>query len=122
GLLNGQEVSLLLGLKVTGRQAGLNIGALDVQTRETALAEGPLAAQNLLAARVSKNLFEQSWIGAIATRGNPTGAGDNFLLGVDARFATSHFRGGRRLRFNPFRLPAPRRAPHAPPMTPRSPR
>jgi hypothetical protein len=73
GLLNGQEVPLLIGLKVSGREAGLNIGALDVQTRETTLAEGPLAGQNLLALRLSKNLFEQSWIGAIATRGNPAG-------------------------------------------------
>src|SRR5262249_47543556 len=75
GLLNGQEVPILVGLKVSGRQAGLNVGLLDVQTRDTTLAEGPLPAQNLLAARLSKNLFEQSWIGTIVTRGNPTGGG-----------------------------------------------
>jgi uncharacterized protein DUF5916 len=97
GLFNGQEVPILLGLKVSGRQAGLNVGLLDVQTRDATLEAGPLAAQNLLALRVSKNLFEQSWIGAIATRGNPTGAADNSLLGVDARFATSHFNGGKNL-------------------------
>ena len=34
GLLNGQEVPILSGLKVTGRQAGLNVGVLDVQTRD----------------------------------------------------------------------------------------
>ncbi len=97
GLLNSQEVPLLLGLKVSGREAGLNIGALDVETRATTLAEGHLAAQNLLALRLSKNLFEQSWIGAIATRGNPAGTGDNSLIGVDARFATSRFDGGKNL-------------------------
>src|SRR5262249_52897636 len=69
--------------------------------------------QNLLAARVSKNLFEQSWIGAIATRGNPTGAGDNLLLGVDTRFATSHFRGGKNLGFNLFGLRTDDGASHA---------
>jgi Domain of unknown function (DUF5916) len=104
GLLNGQEVPILVGLKVTGRQAGLNVGVLDVQTRETTLEEGSLAAQNLLAVRVSKNLFEQSWIGAIATHGNPTGAGDNSLIGVDARLATSHFKGGKNLSLSLYGL------------------
>jgi len=97
GLLNGEEVPILVGLKVTGRQSGFNLGVLDVQTRETTLTEGPLAAQNLLALRVSRNLFEQSWIGVIATRGNPAGTGDNNLIGADARFATSHFKGGKNL-------------------------
>ena len=97
GLLNGQEVPILFGLKVSGRQAGYNVGALDVQTRRTTLDEGPLASQNLLALRVSRNLFEQSWIGAFATRGNPAGTGDNSLVGVDARLATSHFRGDKNL-------------------------
>ncbi len=104
GLLSGQEVPILFGLKVSGRQAGLNVGVLDVQTRDTTLEEGPVAAQNLLAVRVSKNLFEQSWIGAIATHGNPTGAGDNSLIGVDARLATSHFRGGRNLSLSLYSL------------------
>lgn len=97
GLRNGLEVPILFGLKVSGRQAGLNIGLLDVQTRRATLEEGPLAAQNLLALRVSKNFFEQSWIGAIATRGNPAGGGGKDLVGLDARFATSHFRGGKNL-------------------------
>ena len=104
GLSNGQEVPILAGLKVSGRQAGLNVGLLDVQTKDATLDEGPLAAQNLLAVRVSKNLWEQSWVGAIATRGNPTGAGDNNLIGVDARFATSHFKGEKNLSLNLYGL------------------
>jgi uncharacterized protein DUF5916 len=104
GLLNGQEVPILFGLKVSGRQAGLNVGLLDVQTRRTTLDEGPLSPQNLFAIRVSKNLFEQSFVGAIATRGNPTGLGDNSLIGVDARFATSHFRGGKSLSLSLYGL------------------
>jgi hypothetical protein len=104
GLLNEQEVPILLGVKVSGRQSGYNIGALDVQTRRTTLEEGPLAAQNLLAVRVSRNLFEQSWIGAIATRGNPTGAGQNDLIGADARFATSRFRKTKNLSLDLYAL------------------
>ena len=92
GLFDDQEVPILAGVKVSGRQSGFNIGLLDVQTRDTTLEEGPLAAQNLFAMRVSRNLFAQSWIGMIATRGNPSGEGANSLIGADARFATSTFR------------------------------
>jgi Domain of unknown function (DUF5916)/Carbohydrate family 9 binding domain-like len=104
GLLNGQEVPILFGLKVSGREGGLNVGLLDVQTRRATLDEGPLSPQNLLAVRVSKNFLEQSFVGAIATRGNPTGAGDNSLVGVDARFATSRFRGGKNLTLSLYGL------------------
>jgi hypothetical protein len=97
GLLNGQEVPILFGAKITGRQSGFNIGALDVETRRTSLDEGTLPAQNLLAMRLSRNFFEQSWVGVIATRGNPTGQAANSLIGVDAHLATSRFRGGRNL-------------------------
>ncbi len=104
GLDGGQEVPILAGGKLSGRQSGFNIGALDVETRHTTLNGEELAAQNLLAVRVSRNLFEQSWIGAIATRGDPSGAGDNTLVGVDARFATSRFQGGQNLSLDLFAL------------------
>jgi hypothetical protein len=104
GLLEGQEVPILLGAKVSGRQSGFNIGVLDVQTRPATLDAAELPGQNLLAARVSRNFFEQSWVGAIVTHGDPTGAGDNTLIGVDARLATSRFRGGKNLSFDAFAL------------------
>jgi len=104
GLLNEQEVPVLFGMKVSGRASGYNIGLLDVQTRRTTLDEGPLAPQNLLALRASKNLFAQSWVGLIATRGDPSGRGGNDLIGFDSRLATSRFRGGQNLSLDLFAL------------------
>ncbi len=104
GLYRGEEVPILAGAKVTGRQSGYNLGFLDVQTRETTLRRGELESRNLLAARVSRNLMEQSWIGMIATHGDPSGEGDNSLVGFDARFATSNFRGGQNLSLDLFAL------------------
>ena len=101
---SGEEVPILVGAKLSGRQSDFNIGVLDVQTRHADLDEGPLAAQNLFAARVSRNLFEQSWVGVIATRGDPSGTGENSLVGVDARFATSSFRGDQNLSLDVFAL------------------
>ena len=104
GLYRGQEVPVLAGGKISGRQSGYNIGVLDVQTKDAALRSGDLTAQNLFAMRVSRNILEQSWVGVIATRGDPSGAGDNSLLGLDARFATSSFRGGQNLSLELFAM------------------
>ena len=95
GLLRGEEVPILAGLKVSGRVDRWNVGLLDVETgRQDDL---DLDRQNLLAARVSRNLFRQSFVGALVTHGDPSGAGSNTLAGVDARLATSTFRGGENL-------------------------
>ena len=43
-----------------------------------------LERQNLVAARVSRNIFEQSWIGGIVTHGNPDN--ESRIAGVQSRF------------------------------------
>lgn len=102
GLYRGGQVPILAGAKITGRQGRYNIGVLDVQTRRSD--EAHLDGQNLLAARVSRNVFRQSWVGAIFTNGNPAGTGRNSLAGADARFATSTFRGDKNLALSLFVL------------------
>jgi hypothetical protein len=97
---NSVEVPIAAGAKVVGRQSDYNIGVLDVETRS--VPELALQHQNLFAARVSRNLFEQSWVGAIVTNGNPNGTGRNSLLGADARFATSKFRGDKNVSLDMF--------------------
>jgi len=96
----GGEVPIGVGAKLVGRQSDYNVGLLDVETRD--LADLPLGRQNLFAARVSRNLLEQSWVGAIVTSGNPEGTGNNNLLGADARFATSKFHGDKNLELDLF--------------------
>lgn len=102
GLTLGQEVPILAGAKLAGRVGHYNLGFLDVETRKVDALEvddgtRTLERQNLLAARVSRNLFTQSWVGFIITRGDPEGMGDNTLIGADLRLATSTFRGGKNL-------------------------
>jgi Domain of unknown function (DUF5916) len=98
--LTGGEVPIGVGAKIVGRQSDYNIGVLDVETRD--LPDASLRRQNLFAARVSRNVFEQSWVGAIATNGNPDGTGSSNLLGADARFATSTFRGDKNMALDLF--------------------
>jgi len=94
------EVPIIAGAKITGRQSRYNIGFLDVQTND--VDEIGLGGQNLLAARVSRDFWRQSYVGGIFTRGNPTGLGDNTLIGADARFATSTFKGNKNLSLSLF--------------------
>ncbi len=94
------EVPIIVGAKITGRQSRYNIGLLDVQTDN--VSEAGLSGQNLLAARVSRDFWKQSYVGGIFTRGNPGGTGDNLLAGMDARFATSSFRGDKNLSLSLF--------------------
>ena len=107
GLYQGQEAPILFGSKITGRQSHFNVGLLDVQTGHADIRNEDggsyrLAGQNLLAGRVSRDVFQQSYVGAIFTHGNPAGDGDNSLVGADARFATSKFRGDKNLSLDLF--------------------
>ena len=43
--------------------------------------------------RVKRNLWQESWIGAIATVGDPLGRTGSWLGGADFTYATSRFRG-----------------------------
>jgi hypothetical protein len=43
--------------------------------------------------RVKRNLWRESWVGAIATVGGPLGRHDSWLAGGDFTYATSRFRG-----------------------------
>jgi hypothetical protein len=89
------DVPVLVGGKITGRQSGFNIGVLDVLTDRVGSAG--LERQNLFVGRLSHDFWRQSYVGGIVTHGNPTGEGDNTLIGVDARFATSSFRKDKNL-------------------------
>jgi hypothetical protein len=100
GLYQGQEIPIRAGLKVSGRVERWNVGFLDTETARRD--ELDLDRQNLLAARVSRNLFRQSFVGALVTHGDPSGAGSNTLAGADARLATSTFRGRENLSLDLF--------------------
>ena len=103
GLFEGHQVPIL-GRGQDDRRASRTTTSASSTRRRGDLDEHSLDGQNLLAARVSRNLFTQSWIGAIVTHGNPAGTGQNTLVGVDARFATSDFRGDKNLGLNLFLL------------------
>ena len=95
GLVRGQVIPIDAGLKLLGRAGPWSIAALDIETGEGAAAPGT----NLFAGRTTYDLNEHLRVGALATRGDPTGSGDNTLAGLDALWQTSAFRGDKNLGF-----------------------
>ena len=59
-------------------------------------------------ARVKQNLWNESWVGAIATVGDPLGRPGSWTGGADFTYATSRFRGDKNLRLGVWGLAAGR--------------
>ena len=101
GLLEGQEVPIDYGVKLTGKVGRTDIGVLNVRTREAV----GIDDADMFVGRVRQNFWEQSYIGAIATAGNPTLPIQSSTIGMDLRLATSDFLGSsRNMVFNAYGL------------------
>jgi hypothetical protein len=97
GLIGGREVPLDAGVKLTGTVGRTEIGVLSVRTRQLRVDNALVADdEGFFIGRVKRNLFEQSYVGAIFTAGNPSPGSSGETYGVDARLATSRFLGRQR--------------------------
>lgn len=85
GLLEGEQIPILGGVKLTGRYGNYNIGILDIHTRDYEDVPG----RNFFVARVTRNLFEESVVGLIYTYGNPASDYRNYLYGFDFQYGTT---------------------------------
>jgi hypothetical protein len=91
GLVGDQAVPILAGGKVNGRVGDTTFGAVAVGTRPK---DGVIDTGAFMAVgRVKHNLWQESWVGAIATVGDPLGRPGSWLSGADFTYATSTFRG-----------------------------
>ena len=106
GLVGGTAVPLAAGGKVNGRVGNVSGGGITAGTRSK---PGVVADNALMAVgRVKQNLWSESWIGAMATAGDPLGGeparNGSWLGGADFTYATSRFRGNRNLRLGTWWL------------------
>lgn len=93
GLLDGQEVPILAGTKLTGKAGRFDLGALAIRTQQTPLTE----AKTYFVGRVKRNLFKQSFIGGLYTEGDPVNqTASSRTLGADVRLGTANFLGSQR--------------------------
>jgi len=92
GLVEGNEVPLRAGEKLTGKVGRFNVGLLDVQTGDLVREKTLLVpGKNLAAGRVKASFLSQSYVGALFTNGDPAGETSNQVGGVDLKLATSNF-------------------------------
>jgi hypothetical protein len=88
---DGEPLNLNYGGKLTGRLGDFNLGFLGVQQE----AYATLGARDLFVGRTTYNLLRESSLGFIITDGDPEEDRDARTLGVDFRFYTTRFLGGR---------------------------
>src|SRR5687767_6162028 len=67
GLLGGREVPLEAGIKLTGTVGRTDVGVLGVRTGDLPIVED----KGFFVGRVKRNLFTQSYVGALFTNGHP---------------------------------------------------
>ncbi len=97
GLIEGLEVPMETGIKLTGTVGRTDIGILNVQTGDLRAGNALVVDdKNFFVARVKRNLFKQSYVGLIATDGHPARGLSGQTYGADMRLATSRFLGGSR--------------------------
>ena len=93
GLVGGSEVPILVGGKVNGRVSSTNFAGIVVTTDEE---PGVVAERTTMAvARVKQNLWRESYIGFLATAGDPLGRSGSWLSGVDFTYSTTSFLGNK---------------------------
>jgi len=95
GLYDGAPVPVMGGVKLLGRSGKWGLGMLDVVTGKSTNTD----QANLFVGRVTYDVDDHLTVGAIGTAGDPDGVHDNTLIGVDAVWRTSTFRGDKNLAF-----------------------
>jgi hypothetical protein len=87
GLLDGEEVPMLAGTKLTGKVGDYDVGLLAARSGATDLVD----AKGFAVARVKRTFLKQSYVGGIFTSGDPAGAGSSQMVGGDFRLFTANF-------------------------------
>lgn len=88
---SGAPVDINYGGRISGRIGRWNIGTLAIHQDEF----GAVDASDLLVARVSANVLEDSSVGFIYTDGDPASNRDNSVLGTDFQYVDNSFLGNR---------------------------
>ncbi len=95
GLHEGEEVPILAGIRMFGKQNRTNIGVLSIQTAEL----DSIPTTNFSVVRISQDILKQSNIGIMATSKILNGR-QNFVYGADFNYATTKLFGNKNLVIN----------------------
>jgi uncharacterized protein DUF5916 len=94
GLVNGQEIGVNSGARLSGRAGPWDLGMLAVGTEATALSSGAQVPNSeLFVLRPSYNFNDEVAVGALMTYGNPESNSTNLVTGADVRYNADLFTG-----------------------------
>lgn len=93
GLLNGVEVPVRVGTKVSGRSGGTNYGALVVHTGVVSGGGNDATASTIGVLCLKQNVLRESSVGMITTVGDALSRRGSWTGGLDGTCQTSRFRG-----------------------------
>ena len=100
---NGAPQKIDLGVKLTGRVGGQDVGVLQVRTAGAL----DIVGEDFTVLRVKRRISTQSYVGTFFSRRHargPLAADDRHTAGVDAHYETSSFRGSQNLEVSGYLL------------------
>jgi len=92
----GKPLDIDAGVKLTGRINGFNYGLLNVWQDSEVAGE----KENIFVGRLTANIFDESTLGVITTRGNPYDQSSASLWGADFNFRNSDAFDGKTIQSN----------------------
>ncbi|HUE89856.1 MAG TPA: DUF5916 domain-containing protein [Vicinamibacterales bacterium] len=103
GLVGGEPIPVQFGARLGGQAGAWDVGLLQVRTG----AHGEVPAEDFSVARLRRNFFAQSSVGAIYTRRDTALTGvidlpDRHTYGIDLDLSTSTVLGNKNLQFEAF--------------------
>jgi len=94
GIKDRKEIPIIGGVRLLGKEAGTEVGALSMQTAK----KGSEKSTNYSVVRIKKDIWGQSNVGLIATSKKSADT-SNYVYGVDFNYASSKFFGNKNIRF-----------------------
>ena len=93
GLYDGEQVPLIAGGKINGRNGKTSYGGLVTHMGEFSNETDTLERTTLGVVRVKQNVLKESSVGMIATFGDPLDRRESWLGGFDFTYQTTEFQG-----------------------------
>jgi len=91
GLVDGQQVPIIGGGRVTGRVGSYALGVLNIATEEETLAGGELGNANFTAIRVKRNVLRNSSVGTLIVNSQGGISDYNRTIGIDGGFVLGRY-------------------------------
>lgn len=93
GLLNNNEIPILVGGKLNGRINKTAFGGLGVRTQKLETEDQVYDATTMGVMRLRQNVFGESTVGFIGTVGDPLDRSGSWMSGLDFTYQTTSFNG-----------------------------